>query len=443
MKYKHSILVSLISLCVYTGLFAQTPAPSWAKDAVIYEVNIRQYTPEGTFNAFVEHLPRLQAMGVDILWLMPVQPIGELNRKGSLGSYYSIQNYTTTNPEFGTIKDFKKLVEEAHKHDMYVILDWVGNHTSWDHAWITDHPEYYTTDKNGKIIPPVADWTDVADLNFDNMNLRKAMIHDMAFWIKETNIDGFRCDVAMMVPDAFWQYAFNEMREIKPELFMLAEGEGPQFIKDGFNMVYGWDRHHAMNKIAQRKGTIDHLDSLVMKDIANYATGSIYMNFTSNHDENSWNGTEFERMGAGARAFATVSATLPGMLLIYSGQEVGLDRRLKFFDKDSIQWVDDKQFTPFYTKLISIKTDNPALWNGTEGGSYRRVACEDKDTYVYVREKDGNKVLVIANLSEDMKQVYFNNEGGKYVNAMTGKKQKVKAAAKVSLMPWEVKVLVK
>lgn len=437
-----SILVLSILFLVETRVQAQTQMPAWAKDAVIYEVNIRQYTPEGTFNAFSTHLPRLKEMGVDILWLMPVQPIGELNRKGSLGSYYSIQNYTATNPEFGSMKDFKKLVDEAHKLGMYVILDWVGNHTSWDHAWITDHPEYYTTDKNGKIIPPVADWTDVADLNYDNMNMRKAMIHDMAFWIKETNIDGFRCDVAMMIPDAFWQYAFNEMHEIKPDLFMLAEGEGPGFIKDGFNMVYGWDRHHAMNKIAQKKGTIDHLDSLIMKDIAGYPAGSVWMNFTSNHDENSWNGTEFERMGNSARAFATLSATLPGMLLIYSGQEVGLDRRLKFFDKDSISWVDDKQFTPFYTKLIEMKTENPALWNGAEGGNYRRVACEDKDTYVFVREKEGNKVLVIANLSEDLKQVYVMNESGKYVNALTDKSQKIKSNGKVSLMPWEVKVLV-
>ncbi|HNV97733.1 MAG TPA: alpha-amylase family glycosyl hydrolase [Chitinophagales bacterium] len=436
------IFIFSLLLVLQSNLQAQTQMPDWAKSAVIYEVNIRQYTPEGTFNAFTAHLPRLKEMGVDILWLMPVQPIGELNRKGSLGSYYSIQNYTATNPEFGTMKDFKKMVDEAHKLGMYVILDWVGNHTSWDHAWITDHPEYYTTDKNGKIIPPVADWTDVADLNYDNMNMRKAMIHDMAYWIKEGNIDGFRCDVAMMVPDAFWQYAFNEMREIKPELFMLAEAEGPGFIKDGFNMVYGWDRHHAMNKIAQKKGTIDHLDSLIMKDIAGYPAGSVWMNFTSNHDENSWNGTEFERMGDGARAFATLSATLPGMLLMYSGQEVGLDRRLKFFDKDSISWVDDKQFTPFYSKLIEIKTANPALWNGSEGGSYRRVACEDKDTYVFVREKEGNKVMVIANLSEDLKQVYISNEAGKYVNGLTGKKQKIKANGKVSLMPWEVKVLV-
>ncbi|HNJ90009.1 MAG TPA: alpha-amylase family glycosyl hydrolase [Chitinophagales bacterium] len=438
-----NFVTAVMLLMSTVALNAQVQAPEWSKDKVIYEVNIRQYTPEGTFNAFTAQLPRLKQMGVGVLWLMPVQPIGELNRKGSLGSYYSISNYVTTNPEFGTLKDFKKLVDEAHKLGMYVILDWVGNHTAWDHPWITDHPEYYTTDKNGKIQPPVADWTDVADLNYDNMQLRKAMIHDMAFWVKETNIDGFRCDVAMMIPDAFWQYAFNEMREIKPELFMLCEAEGPQFVKDGFNMVYGWERHHAMNQIAKGKGTVDHLDSLVQKDIASYAPISYYMNFTSNHDENSWNGTEFERMGDGARAFAVLSATLPGMLLIYSGQEVGLDRRLKFFDKDSINWVDDKQFTPFYTKLINIKTQNQALWNGNYGGSYRRVACENSGTYIFAREKDGNKVLVVANLTAEISNIVFANEAGKYIDAMSGKKEKVKATEKMTLKPWEVKVLVK
>lgn len=438
-----NFVVAVMLLMSTVALNAQVQAPEWSKDKVIYEVNIRQYTPEGTFNAFTEHLPRLKEMGVGILWLMPVQPIGELNRKGSLGSYYSISNYTTTNPEFGTMKDFKKLVDEAHKLGMYVILDWVGNHTSWDHPWMTDHPEYYTTDKNGKVIPPVADWTDVADLNYDNMQLRKAMIHEMGYWIKEGNIDGFRCDVAMMIPDAFWQYAFNEMREIKPELFMLCEAEGPQFVKDGFNMVYGWERHHAMNMIAKGKGTVDHLDSLVQKDIATYPSMSYYMNFTSNHDENSWNGTEFERMGDGARAFAVLSTTLPGMLLMYSGQEVGLDRRLKFFDKDSISWVDDKQFTPFYTNLINIKSRNQALWNGTYGGSYRRVGCETAGTYIFVREKDGNKVLVVANLTGEASNIIFTNETGKYIDAMNGKKEKVKATEKMALKPWEVKVLVK
>jgi glycosidase len=245
-----------------------------------------------------------------------------------------------------------------------------------------------------------------------------------------------------MIPDAFWQYAFNEMREIKPELFMLCEAEGPQFIKDGFNMVYGWERHHAMNMIAQGKGTVNHLDSLVQKDIATYPAMSYYMNFTSNHDENSWNGTEFERMGEGARACAILSTTLPGMLLMYSGQEVGLDRRLKFFDKDSINWVDDKQFTPFYTKLINIKTQNMALWNGSYGGSYRRVACESPNVYIFSREKDSSKVLVVANLSAEASAIIFTNEAGKYINAIDGKKEKVKATEKMTLKPWEVKVLV-
>lgn len=436
-------------ILIYIALFAALPviaqnsAPEWSKDQTIYEVNIRQYTPEGTFDAFTQHIPRLEELGVGILWVMPVQPIGKLNRKGSLGSYYSISDYTATNPEFGSMNDFKKMVREAHQHHMRVILDWVGNHTSWDNVWMKDHKDYYTTDKNGKIVPPVADWADVADLNYDNKNMRAAMIDAMKFWLTEGDVDGFRCDVAMMIPDDFWQEAIPQLKKIKPDLFMLCEAEGTQFIKDGFNMDYGWARHHDMNMIAQGKMEAQQLDSLVMDDINTYPKDAYFMNFTSNHDENTWNGTEFERMGNAAKTFAVVSATLPGMLLVYSGQEVGFNKRLRFFDKDTITWLDDKNFTPFYQTLINAKKDNSALWNGAYGGSYRRVLCDYPGTYIYVRENETNKVLVVLNLSSEPRHIVFYGESGTYKNIFTGKKEKVKGVAKMDLQPWEYRVLVK
>lgn len=437
MKKIFTIIAFLCSL----QLIAQNNAPDWSRKSTIYEVNIRQYTPEGTFSAFEQHIPRLHDMGVDILWMMPVQPIGKLNRKGSLGSYYSISDYTATNPEFGSLKDFKNLVDAAHKDNMHVILDWVANHTSWDHVWMKSHKEYYSTAKDGSVIPPVADWSDVADLNYDNADMRKAMIEAMKFWITETDIDGFRCDVAMMIPDDFWVEAFTELRKIKPDIFLLCEAEGPQFIKDGFNMGYAWNRHHTMNMIAQGKEKPAKLDSLIQADLKLFPEGSYFMNFTSNHDENSWNGSEFERMGDAAKAMAVLSATMPGMLLIYSGQEVGMNKRLRFFDKDTINWLDDKNFTPFYKSLIEIKNANPPLWNGTYGGDYKYIPTTSGNVYCFSREKMGNKVIVLTNLSGRNQLVEIEGLSGKFTNAFTGKNRTFKSGKEISLGPWEYLVL--
>jgi glycosidase len=294
--------------------------PEWAKNAVIYEVNLRQYTPEGTFKAFEQHLPRLKAMGVDILWLMPVNPIGIKNRKGSLGSYYSIKDYLGINPEFGTLDDFKSLIKKIHALGMHVIIDWVANHTSWDNNLITEHPDWYTHDPGGKIIPPVADWTDVADLNYDKKELREYMTNALIYWVKETGIDGFRCDVAGMLPVHFWNEAIPKVKAIK-HVFMLAEDETPEMHDTAFDMTYSWEVYHMMNDIAKGKKTADKMDSVLKKDAAKFPPNAYRMQFTTNHDENSWNGTEYARLGDGAKAFAVMSYTIPGMPLIYSGQE--------------------------------------------------------------------------------------------------------------------------
>lgn len=272
-------------------------------------------------------------LGVDILWFMPIHPIGELNRKGSLGSYYSVRDYKAVNPEFGTMEDFKNLVNKAHELGFKVILDWVANHTSFDHQWATDHPEWYTRDEKGNIVSPF-DWTDVADLKYDNNPaLWDAMIDALKFWVVEANIDGYRCDVAGMVPVAFWEKARTELDAVKP-VFMLAEDEGQRdLMKKAFDANYGWEFHHIMNNIAKGEKNAADVWAYFAKEDTLFAPTSFRMMMTSNHDENSWNGTEFERMGDGAKAFAVMAYTIPGFPMMYNGQEVALNKRLLFFEK--------------------------------------------------------------------------------------------------------------
>ncbi len=278
--------------------------PWWA-DANIYEVNVRQYTSEGTLQAFKKHLPRLEKLGVEILWFMPLQPIGEKNRKGSLGSYYSIKDYTAINPEFGTSADFKAVVDEAHTRGMKVILDWVANHTSWDHPWVDAHPDWYTTGAEGNrpTVPidekgVATDWTDVADLNYENDDMRKAMIGEMMYWIDTYDLDGFRCDVAHWVPVDFWSDAISQIKKAKPTAFMLAESDYPPNVNEGgFDMDYGWHFHHLINQVAQDEAGVEVICTMIDSLRYHYRKGAIKMNFITNHDENSWNGTISERMG--------------------------------------------------------------------------------------------------------------------------------------------------
>ncbi|MFW5758171.1 MAG: alpha-amylase family glycosyl hydrolase [Bacteroidota bacterium] len=328
------------------------PHPEWSEDAILYEVNVRQFTPEGTFNAFAEHLPRIKEMGVDILWFMPVTPIGQTNRKGSLGSYYSVQDYTAINPEFGTMEDFKSLVEKIHALDMHVIIDWVANHTAWDHEWTTKHPEYYYTDSLGNFTPPYdTDWTDVIQLDYDNQELWSTMIEEMKFWVEEMNIDGFRCDVAYLVPVDFWDMARAELEEVKP-VFMLAEADHPELMENAFNAGYSWTFHHAMNGIAQGTDSVASLNRYFFEENqGNYPDGTYKINFISNHDENSWAGTVFERLGEAMETFAVLANTAPGMFLLYNGQEAALDKRLDFFEKDTINWDNMKYEDFLYNPL--------------------------------------------------------------------------------------------
>ncbi|AWM13113.1 alpha-amlyase [Flavobacterium sediminis] len=427
-----------------------------ADNAVIYEANIRQYSPEGTFNEFTKDIPKVKELGVKILWLMPIHEIGvkkrkakgelsveditdTIERKKYLGSYYSIKDYRSINKEFGSADDLHQLVETAHQNGIYVILDWVANHTAWDHPWVTEHNDFYTHDEKGNMIAPF-DWTDVAELNYDNPELRKAMIADMKYWITNFDIDGFRCDVAGEVPTDFWNEATAQLRKEKP-VFMLAEAEKPELMKQAFNMQYGWDVHHIFNDIAQGKKTVKDFDAYMTKIDTLLDKDDIYMNFTSNHDENSWNGTEFERMGDAVEAFAALSYVMPGMPLIYNGQEYDLKKRLKFFEKDTIPHVEGKMMK-VYEKLGKLKAENPALSGGEHKASYKRIlTSNDNSILVFEREKEGKKVVFIANLSAEEQNVTFELDQ-KYKDYNAGKPFEFKKEEGLKLEPWQYYILV-
>lgn len=423
--------------------YSEVVTPVWAKNAVIYEVNIRQYTPEGSFDAFARHLPRLKELGVDILWLMPIHPIGQLNRKGSLGSYYSVQDYKAINPEFGSIDDFKSLVNQAHESGFKVIIDWVANHTAFDHEWTQQHPEWYYKDEHGKLVSPY-DWTDVAHLDYEqHPDLWDAMIDAMKYWVIETNIDGYRCDVAGMVPTAFWERARLELDAIKP-VFMLAEDEAQRNLtQKAFDANYGWEFHHLMNRMAKgEKNPSDVWDYFARQDTL-FAPSIYRMMFTSNHDENSWNGTVFERLGQGAPAFAVMSYTVPGFPLIYNGQEVALNHRLQFFEKDEINWDTATIYTDFYTKLNQIKKSNESLWNADSGGAMIAVETDKPEAVLsFIRQKNDNEVLVFINCTAIEQDVQVKDEHlyKSYIDLFTNDTTHLQAAP-FKMGAWSFKLL--
>jgi alpha-amylase len=380
--------------------------PAWSRSATLYEVNVRQFTPEGTLAALLPHLPRLRAMGVDILWLMPVQPIGVQNRKGGLGSYYSIRDYTAINPEHGTEADFRRFVDAAHAQGMRVILDWVANHTAHDHAWTREHRDWYTLRPDGSISFPLdqngkeTDWTDVADLNYGSAPMRRAMIDEMRWWLERMNIDGFRMDVAWGIPYDFWAEAHRELTAARPDIFLLAEAEDHR-LHQWFHASYAWELHHLMNEIAQGKKPAAELDHMLAKQDSLYGRGAYRMMFTSNHDENSWQGTEFERMGANHLPSFVLSATLQNSFpLLYTGQEASLNKRLRFFEKDTVDWS-GPSLAPFYTAMFDLKHRNPALANGPWGGPQTPLRTNGGDrVYAFTRTKGANTVLVAVNFGD-------------------------------------------
>ncbi len=435
--------------------------PEKAKDMTIYEVNIRQHTPEGTFKAFEKDLPRLKELGVDMLWIMPIQPIGIEGRKGTLGSYYSIRDYKSANPEFGTLDDFKKLVNRAHELGLHVILDWVPNHTSWDHVWITEHPEYYMTatqaQRLGKILGKdadyyklkgmgelvyEADWSDIALLNFYNPDTRAAMIDAMKFWITETNIDGFRADhPTEEIPLFFWEEATEALDPLR-DLFWLAERDEAR-VHITFHASYEWGLLGLIEDLGKGKEGInaDVLQDHIANDMANFGMNAFRLNMITNHDRNSHDGTVFERFGEGVKAMAVFSFVSYGVPVLYSGQEVGLNKRLKFFDRDPIDWSDPDQYFPFYQKLNQIKADNPALWNGGYGGMPQKLNDGNEHVFATKRVNGNNTVIALINMSKDEQTITLDTKDmeGDYKDAFTGTAFQ---PGKMKLSPWQYIVLI-
>ncbi len=373
--------------------------PDWTYDAVLYEVNIRQFSPEGTFKGVEAQLPRLKELGVDVLWLMPMYQIGVEGRKGTLGSYYAISDYTAVNPEFGTMEDFESLLAAAHKAGFKVILDWVANQTAPDHRWMNEKPaDFYERDSLGNAIWEY-DWTDTRSLNYENEAVWAAQDEAMRFWL-EKGVDGFRCDAAGEVPAEFWYGILPKMNADYPDAYLLAEAERDNLADPTvtFDCNYAWELHHLLNGLARGAKTVTELQDYVARDAARFPAEAFRLTFTSNHDENSWAGTEFEREGAAANACAVLCFTLPGSQpLIYTGQEIGLDRRLAFFEKDPItDWTDNAQ-TAFYKKLIALKHAHRALDAGERGGKMAWLENMPEGVVAYSRTLDKDQVITVAN----------------------------------------------
>lgn len=433
------------------------------ENAIIYEANIRQYSPEGTFEAFTKDIPKLKELGVKIIWLMPIHPISMTKRKATpelsideipeedrhkyLGSYYSVSDYTAINPEFGDKDDFDNLVKTAHENGMWVILDWVANHTGWDHEWIKTNPDFYHKNKAGEITDPLNSetgeswgWTDVAHLNFENKDLWEVMKNDMLYWVKEHNIDGFRCDVAGEVPTEFWEFVVPQLKEVKP-VFMLAESEKRDLFFNAFDMGYNWEGHHIKNEIAQGKQTVTQWDAYMKKVEETYQPDDFLMSFVTNHDENSWNGTVKERLGDAADTFLALTYVIPGMPLIYSGQEYDMNHRLKFFEKDEIPKTKERVW-PQLVKLGKLKNDNPALHGGKNAAPYHRISTsKDSKVLAFERSNEGSTVVYIANLT-DLPVTFTVEYEGTFRDYMNEGKLALEKDKEYTFEPWQYLILV-
>ncbi|MFZ9056732.1 MAG: alpha-amylase family glycosyl hydrolase [Flavobacteriaceae bacterium] len=419
---------------------------------VLYEANIRQYSPEGSFNAFAKDLPILKDLGVKILWLMPINPISTTKSKGPLGSYYAVSSYTQVNPEFGTLEDLKQLVRQAHQLGMYVILDWVPGHTGWDHEWIQSNPDFYLKNEAGEIIDPINPftgesfgWTDVADLNYDNMDMREAMRQAMLYWVQEVDVDGYRIDQAYAVPDEFYQKTFGVLKAIKP-VFLLAETDinhpGGIDLISQFDASYDWPGHHLSKDIARGDKNVSDWDTHITGILDQYGLENMVVNFVTNHDENSWNGTINESFGPAAHAFMATHYMSPGMPLIYSGQEYDLNKRLLFFEKDSFPKTSGATMK-LLQKLGKLKNNHPALTAGAQGGSYKRIATsKDQQVLAFERAKGEDTLVFIANLHKNYAQ-FTMPYNGTFKRYQDGKTKRLSSTYQYDMKPWEFWILTK
>ena len=445
---KKTILFALAILAFASCSQEITTHPKWAYESTIYELNTRQLTPEGTFAAAEAVLPTLRENGIDILWIMPCQPIGKLTRKGTLGSYYSIIDYCQMNPEFGTREDFEHFLQTAHDLGFKVILDWVANHTAPDSEW-TKNEGWHYRDSLGNLMVQY-DWTDISKLDYHNQDMRNEMLRCMRWWMDSIGIDGFRCDVAGEVPTDFWNWAMADIRKDHPDMFTLAEDEdkAQELTETAFDMYYGWTLHHLMNGVAQGKNSVEDLWAYFAKADSTIRPNAIRMNFITNHDENSWNGTEFERMGNSVPLWSAFCYVVPGMPMIYTGQLSGNHHRLEFFEKDLIDTNPEYAQADLYKQLNQLRADNKALHSPEQGAPMMRIATDNEHIFACVRHAEGkwcdNTVIAVMNMSGEEQTVTLDLTGyeGKY-DCICGKKITLEATQTFQLKPWEYKIFTK
>ncbi|RKQ94116.1 alpha-amylase family glycosyl hydrolase [Maricaulis maris] len=456
--FRNALAASLIGLASASASLAQTVPPEtrdselvrvehpdWSHDAVLYQINLRQFTSEGSIAAAEAELPRLAELGVDILWLMPVQPIGVAERKGELGSPYSISDYRAVNPELGTMEDMRAFIDAAHELGFHVILDWVANHSAWDNPLIEAHPDWYSRDWRGDMQPPPGtDWSDVADFDYGNADLRDYMAESMAFWVREVGFDGFRCDVAGFVPIDFWERVRAEFDAIRP-VFMLAEWEQRDLHRDAFDATYAWTWNNTMHDVAMGHADAGALRGHYFYEEANSWPRDAYrMRYTSNHDQNSWEGTQFERFGDALEAAIILSFTGSGIPLIYNGQEAGNQDRLAFFQRDPIEWR-EHPLNALFRDLVDLRHANSALWAGAAGAPMHNIEnSHESSVFSFLRQDSRNAVLTAINFSAAPVQTVL-HEGphqGLYRDWQTGESIRFEADTMLELRPWEGRVFI-
>ncbi|NNK38770.1 MAG: alpha-amylase [Xanthomonadales bacterium] len=423
--------------------YVQLDHPEWTRDAVLYQINTRQFTPEGTFAAAEKHLPRLKALGVDILWLMPVQPIGKKHRKGELGSPYSIRDYYGVNPEFGDLESLKRFIAAAHDLGLYVILDWVANHTAWDNPLVEQHPEWFSRNALGEFHPPLwTDWSDVIQLDYGQPGLRRYMADAMKWWVSEVGMDGFRCDVAGFVPLDFWNRVRAELDAVRP-VFMLAEWEERDLHARAFDMTYAWSWYNTVHGLAMGKSGVGSLNAFHYQDENSWPEGAMRLLFTSNHDKNAWEATQFEAFGEALDSAIVLSVVSKGTPMVYNGQEAGNARRLAFFDRDPIEWR-EHPIGELYRRLFALKKANSALWNGHWGADMTQVFnSEDASVFSFLRANDQHRVFAAFNFSPEAVSVRFEGSlhHGSYRDFDSGDEQRVAADTTLDIPAWGYRVL--
>ncbi len=429
------LALPVLVTCLLTAQTHAVPAP---KDVVMYEVNLRSFSQAGDLAGVTARLDDIQALGANTLWLMPIHPIGQINMKGELGSPYSVRDYGAVSSEYGQLADLTMLVDAAHQRGMFVLMDWVANHTAWDHPWITAHPDWYTQDGQGQIIhPPGTNWTDVADLNYNNQAMRSAMISEMQYWVSDVGIDGYRTDVADGVPFDFWQPAIAAVRgSTARPLLMLAEGSRSDHYAAGFDLTYGWNFYNTVKSVFINSNSATELGAAHTTAFANVPADKSILRFTTNHDESAWDATPVQLFGGLEASLAAYAVTVGfgGTPLVYAGQEIGWDQIVPFFSKSPLDWTTGQATADWYAQLLGVRGDHPALRDGT------LTDQSSEDVAMLLRELNGDQVLVLVNTRNQASQVEVPGEWqGGWFDLFSGQAEVLSSLH--SLAPYEVLIL--